>query len=117
MAPGEEPGRPQPETLPVRDITRAAAKAEIERDRRTYTRAKESSFAQTAFYPEHARALEELRTRSPEELADALLDTEKERQQLEQHLSRAEQRIEQVEQALAECEEERRRVLAGHEEG
>jgi septal ring factor EnvC (AmiA/AmiB activator) len=46
-----------------------------------------------------------------------LLDTEKERQQLEQDLSRAEQRIQQVEQALAECEEERRRVLAGHEWG
>jgi chromosome segregation ATPase len=109
--------RPQPESLPVRDIARAAAVAEIERDRRTYTRAKESSFAQTAFYPEWSRALEDLITRSPGELAEALLDTEKERQQLEQNLSRAEQRIQTLEQALAECEEERRRVLAGHEEG
>jgi len=117
MAPGEEPGRPQPETLPVRDIARAAAKAEIERDRRTSTRAIESSFRQVTFYPEWSRALEDLITRSPAELAEALLDTEKERQQLEQDFSRAEQRIEQVEQALAECEEERRRVLAGHEEG
>jgi septal ring factor EnvC (AmiA/AmiB activator) len=91
--------------------------AEIERDRRTYTRAKESGFQQTAFYPEWSRALEDLITRSPGELAEALLDTEKECQQLEQNLSRAEQRIQALEQALAECEEERRRVLAGHEEG
>jgi len=98
-------------------MSRTAAAAEIERDRRTYTRAKGSSFVQGVFYPEHARAFEELCTRSPKELADALLDTEKERQQLEQDLSRAEQRIQQVEQALAECEEERRRVLAGHEWG
>ena len=103
--------------MSVRDIARAATKAEIEKDRRTYTRAKESSFAQTAFYPEWSRALEDLITRSPGELAEALLDTEKARQQLEQNLSRAEQRIQTLEQALAECEEERRRVLAGHEEG
>jgi prefoldin subunit 5 len=46
-----------------------------------------------------------------------LLDTEKERQELEQNLSGAEQRIQQVEQALAERKEERRGVLADHEEG
>lgn len=80
-------------------------------------RAHESGFQQTVFYPEWSRALEDLIARSPGELAEALLDTEKERQQSEQNLSRAEQRIQTLEQALAECEEERRRVLAGHEEG
>ena len=80
-------------------------------------RAHESGFQQTVFYPEWPRALEDLITRSPGELAEALLDTEKERQQSEQYLSRAEQRIQTLEHALAECEEERRRVLAGHEEG
>jgi predicted nucleic acid-binding Zn-ribbon protein len=80
-------------------------------------RAHESGFQQTAFYPEWSRALKDLITRSPGELAEALLDTEKERQQLEQNLSTAEQRIQTLEQALAECEEERRRVLAGYEEG
>jgi transcriptional regulator with XRE-family HTH domain len=103
--------------VPAPKIARTAAAAEIERDQRTYMRANESGFQQIAFYPEWSRALEDLITRPPGELAEALLDTEKERQQSEQNLSRAEQRIQTLEQALAECEEERRRVLAGHEGG
>jgi hypothetical protein len=72
----------------------------------------ESQRTQHAFFPEWARAVEELVSHPAGELAEALLDTEKERQQLEQDLSRAEQRLQQLERELAACKEERRALEA-----
>ena len=71
--PGEEPGRPQLESLPVRDIAQAATVADL-RETDRLMRAHESGFQQPAFYLEWSRALKDLITRSPGELAEALLE-------------------------------------------